>query len=281
MIISQMPSPEQEKLIMGLLDILKIDDPSDYDDYYESIDWHTHHIDTGIFNPYAKPDRTEQRILTYMLQKAREECMDLKWQLARSGSDSYKYSAEEMTRLQAEMNQISRKNARLEAENAAMKEQIAYLRGHTSDRGMKAAVDQQYGFNRQASTPAPAGASGAGRYEVIEILNPVPERNIHQPQAQQPRSGTRFASKNGATKQENMMTVAAYWENGYDAGEIAEQLDLSVGSVRAYLSTIKKHYRVEIGQHGKEIQFDKAYGDVRWNLAFYERTHLKRVSTGD
>ena len=267
---------------MGLLDRFRMEDPSDYDDYYESIDWHTHHIDTGIFNPYAKPDRTEQRILTYMLQRAREECMDLKWQLARSGADTYKYSGNEATQLQAEVNQLSKANARLEAENAILKEQIGYLRAHTSDRAMKAAVDQQHGFNRPAPASAPAGASGSGgRYEVIEILNPVPEQNLHQAQTQQPRSGTRFTSKSGASKKENMMMAAAYWENGYSAEEIADQLQLSVGSIRAYLSSIKKHYAIEISQEGKEIQFDKDFGSVCWNLAFYERTHLKRVSTGD
>lgn len=266
---------------MGLLDIFKIDDPSDYDDFYESIDWHTHHVDTNIFDPYAKSDRTEQRILTYMIQKAREECMDLKWQLARSGADTYKYSGAEVSRLQEMNNQLLRKNAKLEAENVILKEQIGYLRAHTSDRAMKAAMDQQYGFRQE---PAPASAEAAsgsgGRYEVIEILNPVSGQNLHQAQ-QQPRNGTRFASKNGATKTENMMQAAAYWENGYDVSEIAEQLGLSVGSVRSYLSTIRKHYKVEISRDGKEIQFDKAYGDVRWNLAFYERIGMKRVSSGD
>ena len=77
------------------------------------------------------------------------------------------------------------------------------------------------------------------------------------------------------------MAAAAYWENGYDVAEIAEQLQLSIGSVRAYLSTIKKHYRVEVGQHGKEIQFDKDFGSVCWNLAFYERIGMKRVSNDD
>lgn len=266
---------------MGLLDLFRMEDPSDYEDYYADIDWHTHHLDTSIFNERAVPDRTEQRVLTYMLQKAREECMDLKWQLARSGADTYKYSGEEVTRLQEMNNQLLRKNAKLEAENVVLKEQIGYLRAHTSDRAMKAAMDQQYGFRQE---PAPASAEAAsgsgGRYEVIEILNPVSGQNLHQAQ-QQPRNGTRFASKNGVSKQENMMQAAAYWENGYDAAEIAEQLQLSVGSVRSYLSTIRKHYKVEIGRDGKEIQFDKAYGDVRWNLAFYERTSMKRVSSGN
>lgn len=263
---------------MGLLDLFRMEDPSDYDDYYADIDWHTHHVDTNIFDPYAKSDRTEQRILTYMIQKAREECMDLKWQLARSGADTYKYSGAEVTRLQEMNNQLLRKNAKLEAENVVLKEQIGYLRAHTSDRAMKSAIDQQYGQQR-GSAPAPAEASGSGRYEVIEILNPVPERDVHQDQ--QPRNGTKFASKNGTSKKESMMMAAAYWENGYDAQEIAEQLQLSVGSVRSYLSTIKKHYRVEVGQHGKEIQFDKDFGSVCWNLAFYERTSMKRVSSGD
>ena len=263
---------------MGLLDLFRIDDPSDYEDYYADIDWHTHHVDTNIFDPYAKSDRTEQRILTYMIQKAREECMDLKWQLARSGADTYKYSGAEVTRLQEMNNQLLRKNAKLEAENVVLKEQIGYLRAHTSDRAMKSAIDQQYGQQR-GSAPAPAEASGSGRYEVIEILNPVPERDVHQDQ--QPRNGTRFASKNGVSKQENMMQAAAYWENGYDAAEIAEQLQLSVGSVRSYLSTIRKHYKVEIGRDGKEIQFDKDFGNAKWNLAFYERTSMKRVSSGD
>ena len=265
---------------MGLLDLFRIDDPSDYEDYYADIDWHTHHVDTNIFDPYAKSDRTEQRILTYMIQKAREECMDLKWQLARSGADTYKYSAEEMTRLQAMNNQLLRKNAKLEAENIILKEQIGYLRAHTSDRAMKSAIDQQYGYGQQhGSTASAEAASGSGHYEVIEILNPVPERDLHQ--ARQPRKGTHFASKNGSTKQENMMAAAAYWENGYDIQEIADQLGLSTGSVRAYLSTIKKHYQVEVSRSGKEIQFDHSFGDIRWNLAFYERTHLKRASTGD
>lgn len=265
---------------MGLLDIFKIDDPSDYEDFYEGIDWHTRHLDTSIFNERATPDRTEQRILTYMIQKAREECMNLQWQLARSGADTYKYSGAEVTRLQEMNNQLLRKNAKLEAENVILKEQIGYLRAHTSDRAMKAAMDQQYGFNRQ--TPASAeAASGSGRYEVIEILNPVPDQNLHQMQKKQPRNGTRFASKNGTSKKESMMMAAAYWENGYDAQEIAEQLQLSVGSVRSYLSTIKKHYTIEIGQKGKEIQFDKDFGNTKWNLAFYERTSMKRVSSGD
>lgn len=73
------------------------------------------------------------------------------------------------------------------------------------------------------------------------------------------------------------MMAAAYWENGYDATEIAEQLQLSVGSVRAYLSSIRKHYTVDISQGGKEIQFDRDFGSVRWNLAFYERTSMKRI----
>ena len=265
---------------MGLLDLFRIDDPSDYEDYYADIDWHTHHVDTNIFDPYAKSDRTEQRILTYMIQKAREECMDLKWQLARSGADTYKYSAEEMTRLQAMNNQLLRKNAKLEAENIILKEQIGYLRAHTSDRAMKSAIDQQYGYGQQrGSAPAEAASGRTNKYEVIEILNPLPERDVHQDQ--QPRNGTKFASKNGTSKKESMMMAAAYWENGYDAQEIAEQLQLSVGSVRSYLSTIKKHYTIEIGQKGKEIQFDKDFGNAKWNLAFYERTSMKRVSSGD
>lgn len=263
---------------MGLLDLFRMEDPSDYEDYYADIDWHTRHLDTSIFNERAVPDRTEQRILTYMLQRAREECMDLKWQLARSGADTYKYSGAEVTRLQEMNNQLLRKNAKLEAENIVLKEQIGYLRAHTSDRAMKSAIDQQYGQQR-GSAPAPAEASGSGRYEVIEILNPVPERDVHQDQ--QPRNGTKFASKNGTSKKESMMMAAAYWENGYDIQEIADQLGLSTGSVRAYLSTIKKHYQVEVSRSGKEIQFDHSFGDIRWNLAFYERTHLKRASTGD
>lgn len=267
---------------MGLLDIFKIDDPSDYEDFYEGIDWHSHHLDTSIFNERAIPDRTEQRILTYMIQQAREECMNLQWQLARSGADTYKYSGNEVSSLQEEVNQLTRKNARLAEENAVLREQVAYLRAHTSDRAMKAAVDQQYGF-RQASAPAPAGAASGrtNKYEVIEILNPVPERDVHQAQTQQSRNGTRFASKSGASKKENMMMAAAYWENGYSAEEIADQLQLSVGSIRAYLSSIKKHYAIEISQKGKEIQFDKDFGSVCWNLAFYERTSMKRTSTGD
>lgn len=262
---------------MGLLDIFKIDDPSDYGDFYEGIDWHTRHIDTTIFGPYAKPDRTEQRILTYMIQQAREECMNLTWQLARSGADTYKYTGDEVTKLQTMINQLLRKNAKLEAENSVLREQVGYLRGHTSDRGMKAAMDQQYNPQR-GPAPAEASASGSGRYEVIEVLNPVAGKNLHQAQ---PRSGTRFASKNGASKKENMMQAAAYWENGYDAQEIADQLQLSVGSIRAYLSTIKKHYTIEIGQKGKEIQFDKDFGNVKWNLAFYERTSMKRIKADD
>lgn len=264
---------------MGLLDIFKIDDPSDYENFYENIDWHTHHLDTSIFNERAVPDRTEQRILTYMLQRAREECMDLRWQLARSGADTYKYTGDEVSKLQTMVNQLLRKNAKLEAENSILREQVGYLRGHTSDRGMKSAIDQQHGFRQE---PAPASAeastSGSGRYEVIEVLNPVAGKNLHQAQ---PRSGTRFASKNGASKKENMMQAAAYWENGYDAQEIADQLQLSVGSIRAYLSTIKKHYTIEIGQKGKEIQFDKDFGNVKWNLAFYERTSMKRIKADD
>lgn len=261
---------------MSLMDLFRLEDPSDCEEYYKAIDWHTRHIDTSIFEPYAKSDRTEQRILTYMIQQAREECMNLTWQLARSGADTYKYTGDEVSKLQAEANQLSRKNARLEAENAILKEQISYLRGHTSDRGMKAAMDQQYGGQQRGPAPAEASRSRSGHYEVIEILNPVPEQNLHQAQ-QQPRNGTRFASRNGTSKKESMMMAAAYWENGYDAAEIAEQLQLSVGSVRAYLSSVRKHYTVDISQGGKEIQFDSDFGSVRWNLAFYERTSMKRI----
>lgn len=255
-------------MIDRMMDAFSLEEPSDHAEFYEDLNWRTRAIDKSIYG-HSKGSRREQRALSYMLECARAEMLDMEWQLARSGSDSYKYTAMQMSEIQQELIELNKQNARLEAENEVLKEQIAYFRGHASSRAYKAAADQMHSAG---NNPVKTG------YEVIEVLNPV---NVEPAQKEQPKQGTRYTSKTGATLQENRMAAAAYWENQYSVEEIAELLKLSPASVRAYLSTIKKHYKVELTQEGRMIQFDKEYGSVRWSLAFYERTNMKRVVNGE
>lgn len=252
---------------MGFLDLFAMHDPSDYAGFYADLDWRTYNIDLSIYGKHGACCRPEQRALTYMLQQARKDVMQLEWQLARSGSDCYMYSGQQMTQIQQDMLSLQKEKARLEAENEVLKEQLSYFRGHASNRAYKAAADRM-----RANEPT------SNQYEVIEVLNPVKEEPAKNPQ---PKKGTRFTSKTGASKQENMMAAAAYWENEYSVDEIAGLLELSPASVRAYLSTIKRHYEVKLTQHGRMICFDKDFGGVTWSLAFYERTNINRAVNGD
>lgn len=213
---------------------------SEYTEYFDDINPQTFRLDCAIWNEYRK-DRPG--IWYYrQLHTAYERLLELV-------SDSYLYNPhiiKEQYEAMLQENRVLHKNL------AIAEGQLEILQAQ-----LDSALEWQTAKGR--------------KNEVLTMQGMEPETD--EPRAQ--RNGSRFISNSGATKQENMMLASAYHENGWNLEEIAQQLNLAPSSVKAYLSTMKKHYKVEIIQGVRNIVFDGDYGRTTWNLAFYARLEEK------
>lgn len=223
-----------------LVNALALEDPSEYEDFYEDLSWKTFRTDDHIY------ERGYHRDLLVYCRKL-QHCYE---QLLEELSESYLYDVEGIIE---KFNEVNVENCRLAKELAVahghieiLEEQLKLARSWQSVSGRKAEIDQ-----------------GMGR--------PVDEPKDNTKK----NTRNQFTSNSGATKQENMMMAAAYHENQWTPEEIAEELKMAVSSIRSYISTMKKHYEVKLTKEGKYIIFDKEYGNVKWNLALYEKLHIK------
>lgn len=220
--------------------ILGRHEDSEYTEYFDDINPETFRLDCAIWNKYR---RARPGIWYYReLHTAYERLLELV-------SDSYLYDPATIK----EQYEVMLK------ENRALHKQLAITEGKLEivQAQLESALEWQTAKGR--------------KNEVLTTQGMEPET----PEPKTARSGTKFASNSGATKQENMMLASAYHENGWTLDEIGQELNLSTASVKSYLSTMRKHYEVEIIQGVRHIRFDGEYGRTVWNLAFYARLEDK------
>lgn len=222
-----------------LLRKFNIEDPSDFEDYYENISWKTFRTDPSIWNENAKRPK-----LSYCREL--QHCYE---QLLEEASESFLYDVNELKRV---FNEMHIKNCELEKKLAIAEGQVEILQ-YRLDSAMASQTKAQKKDELYAS-------------QGIEVEK-------REPRAE--KDGTRFTSNSGASLQENQMLSAAYFENGWTLAEISKELKVAEASIKAYISTIRKHYKVQMIGGRRYIIFDEAYGSNDWDLALYERISVK------
>lgn len=222
-----------------LIAFLKMEDPSDYEEYYENTSWKTFRIDESIWNesPYKRPKISYYRELQVCYLQLLEEL-----------GDSFLY---DVTELKNKFNEMHIRNCELEKQLA-----IAAGNNQILQERLDSALKWQTAQGRKNEVYESQGLD----------LVPVSETQ---------KDGYRFTGKTGTSMQDNMMLAAAYFENSWALKEIADTLQVSENTVRSYVSTMRKHYKVQLIQGRKHIVFDSEYGEADWDLCLYERMSVK------
>lgn len=223
-----------------LLALFSMEEPSDYEDYYEGLSWKTFRVDESIWNenPRKRPKIGYYRKL--------QRCYE---QLLEEASESFLYDVNELKRV---FNQMHLQNCELEKKLAIAEGQVEIL---------------QYRLDS-----AMASQTKAQKKEELFSSQGI---DLERKEVKTEKSGTRFTSNNGASLQDNQMLAAAYFVNGWTLPEIAEELQVAEQTVKVYVSTMQKHYKTQYIQGRKQIVFDQEYGSVVWDLALYERISMK------
>lgn len=228
-------------LMAKLIRAFTLDDPSNYEEYYKDTSWRTFRLDDSIWSESG----LERPSLGYYREM--QVCYE---QLLKEVADS---SLCDVSQLKEQFNKLHLKNCELERELA-----IAKGNNEVLHRQLESALKWQ--------------TVNGKKNEIYESngIEPIKPQSVERES-----NSTKFKSKSGATKQENQMLASAYYENSWDLSDIAKELQISENSVKVYLSTMQKHYKVKYIKGYKYICFDSEYGEVQWNLALYDKLSMK------
>lgn len=226
-----------------LCDLLRFDDASDYEEFYEDLDFRTYSIDQSIFNKLSFANKTEQRILSHLLEDARSYALELEWKLARTGTDAFMMSEQELTDLRKENLELIRENTRLATRNEILLEQIKFVRESSNRANMKA-IDNEYAI----------------------------ERPEHSTEKHQTKQGTRFSSVDGITKTDKQKLATCYELAGWTLEQIRDELNVKTTStIRQYISAMSNRYELKRWQGETLVCWDKDAGGEQWNIQQFKK----------
>lgn len=212
-------------------------DPSDYEDYYDNISWKTFRVDDSIWG-----DAWRKLKISYFREL--QHCYE---QLLKESSESFLYDVNSLKRV---FNEMHLKNCELEKELEIAKGKNLVLQDRL-DEAMRQ-------------------LSATGKKNML-----LESQGLEPVTVSVQKEGNRFTGKSGSAMKDNMMLSAAYFENGWELKEISEELEVSENTVKSYVSTMRKHYKVQMIQGRKHIVFDSDYGECDWDLCLYERLSVK------
>ncbi len=229
---------------MGLIDklasVLVMDDPSSYEDYYDDVSWKTFRVDESIWErlAYKRPGIAYFRKLQVCYMQILEEM-----------GESFLY---DVGGIREKFNELHLRNCDLEKQLA-----IAEGKNQILQSQLESALKWQ---------------TVQGRKNEVFEANGI---ELVKASSNQPKEGARFANNSGTSLIDNHMLASAYYENDWDLNEISDELGISAGTAKSYISTMQKHYKVQYIQGAKYICFDSDYGNIQWNLALYAKLSTK------
>lgn len=231
-----------------LINALALEDPSEYEDFYEDLSWKTFRTDDHI---YERGYHKDLLVYCRKLQHCYEQLLDER-------AESYLY---DVAQLREKFNALHYARCTLEKELAqakgtieVLKNQLIAARQWQNVSGHKAEVDESIGYSSEEA--------------VKRALDHEHKHNVQ-------RNGNKFSNEDGLSKQEKQMLAATYFENHWTIDEIAEELKISKNTVKTYISSIKSHYEIKFVNGSKYICFDSDFGNTKWMLALYEKFEVK------